>query len=386
MSQYFDNVKEESMNSVERFLTALDLKEPDRVPVWPLIDFLPANYFEVTAAEMLMDPIKSQKAYEWIYNKLGGYDITMQGGGMYMMYFNTFPDFFSAYYLDWKLPGRQLDKNAGPQLEEKATGGAVLEVGDYDKIMEEGMLWLANFNNAKLRDIIKTPKIAKLVTENTQKWWDDYKVPVFTDSACTPPFELLSMFRGSTNFMTDIYRHPEKIKKVSDFLVDNLIAMAEYAPSRSNGKTILIGAVRSSADFISTNHFEEFMFPYLKKMVETILSHGFIIQLHFDTSWTDRLHYLKELPQGKIYLHMDERTDIFKAKEILGDHMCIEGNIKPSLFTLGTPDQIRKETEKIIDGCAEGGGLIVGSEIPDDAKLENVKAMIDTCKEYGKYE
>jgi uroporphyrinogen-III decarboxylase len=82
---------------------------------------------------------------------------------------------------------------------------------------------------------------------------------------------------------------------------------------------------------------------------------------------------------------MDERTDIFKAKEILGNHMCIEGNIKPSLFTLGTPDQIKKETRAIIDGCAEGGGLMVGSEIPDDAKLENVKAMIDTCKEYGKY-
>ena len=82
---------------------------------------------------------------------------------------------------------------------------------------------------------------------------------------------------------------------------------------------------------------------------------------------------------------MDERTDIFKAKEILGGHMCIEGNLKPSLFKLATPAQIEEKVKKIIDECAEGGGLIVGSEIPDEAKLENVKAMIDTCKTYGKY-
>lgn len=385
MSEHFDNVEEEAMTSVDRFLTALELKEPDRVPVWPLIDFLPVNHMDVTAEEMLFDPEKSQRAYEWIYNKLGGYDISMAGGGMFMQFLNTFPDFFSAYYLDWRLPGRELDENASPQLYEEATGEGVLTADDYDKIIEDGMFWLANFKRAKLRDMMKTPKIAEQVGINTKKWWEDYKVPTFTDSACSPPFELLSMFRGSTNFMKDIYRRPEKIKEVSEFLVDGLIGMAQYGPSQANGKTILIGAVRSSADFISKEDFRELMFPYLKKMVSEILDAGYIVQLHFDTCWTDRLDILKELPQGKIYLHMDERTDIVKAKKVLGDHMCIEGNIKPSLFTLGTPKQIREETKAIIDACAEGGGLMVGSEIPDDAKLENVKAMIDTCKEYGKY-
>lgn len=283
------------------------------------------------------------------------------------------------------MPGRELDENASPQLYEEATGEGVLKAEDYDRIIDEGMFWLANFKRAKFRDMMKTPKIAGQVGKNTQKWWEEYKIPTFTNSACSPPFELLSMFRGSTNFMKDIYRMPEKIKEVSEFLVDGLIGMAQYGPSQSNGKTILIGAARSSADFISKKHFEELMLPYLKKMVKKILDDGYIVQLHFDTSWTDRLDLLKELPKGKIYLHMDERTDIVKAKEILGDHMCIEGNIKPSLFTLGTQKQIEKETKAIIDACAEGGGLVIGSEIPDDAKLENVKAMIDTCKTYGQY-
>ena len=378
-------IKEEAMTSIERVMTAMALKEPDRVPVWPLIDFLPVNYYNVTAQELIEDPVKSQEAYEWIYHKLGGYDIAMAGGGQYMQYINPFPDIFSAFYLDWQLPGRTLEPNASPQLVEASLDNPIMTEHDYDKIIEKGMLWLANFKRAGIKDMKKLGEIGPQVVENTKKWWTHFQVPTFTDGSATNPFILLSVFRGATNFMKDIYRYPDKIKEVSDFLIDNLILMGEYGVSMSGGKTVLIGATRASSDFISIKHFEELFWPYFKKMATHFVNNGYIVQLHMDTSWTDRLHYLLELPKGTIYMHMDERTDIFKAKEILGDRMCIQGNLKPSLFRLGTPAMIEKQTKEIIDGCAEGGGLFVGSEIPDDAKLENVKAMVDTCKTYGVY-
>jgi len=378
-------IKEEPMTSVERVLTAMALKEPDRVPVWPLIDFLPINYYDVTAQEMIEDPDKSQEAYEWIYHKLGGYDIAMAGGGMYMQYINPFPDIFSAFYLDWRLPGRMLGPNEPPQLVEESLDNPFITEKDYDKIIEKGMLWLANFKRASMKDMKKLGKIGAKVAENVVRWWTHFQVPTFTDGAGTTPFDLLSVFRGSTNFMKDIYRFPDKIKEVSDFLIDNMILMGEYGARLSGGKTLLIGGARASADFISIKHFEELYWPYFKKMVTKYVKDGFIVQMHLDTDWTDRLHYFKELPKGKIYMHMDERTDIFKAKEILGDHICIQGNLKPSLFRLGTPAMIEKQVKEIIDKCAEGGGLFVGAEIPDDAKLENVKAMVDICKTYGVY-
>ncbi len=378
-------IKEEPMTSVERVLTAMALKEPDRVPVWPLIDFLPINYYDITAQEMIEDPDKSQEAYEWIYHKLGGYDIAMAGGGMFMQYINPFPDIFSALYLDWRLPGRMLGPNEPPQLVEQSLDNPFITEKDYDKIIEKGLLWLGNFKRASMKDMKKLGKIGPKVAENVVRWWTHFQVPTFTDGVGTTPFDLLSVFRGSTNFMKDIYRFPDKIKEVSDFLIDNMILMGEYGAKMSGGKTLLIGGARASADFISIKHFEELYWPYFKKMVTRYVNDGFIVQMHLDTDWTDRLHYFKELPKGKLYMHMDERTDIFKAKEILGDHMCIQGNLKPSLFRLGTPAMIEKQVKEIIDRCAEGGGLLVGAEIPDDAKLENVKAMVDTCKTYGVY-
>ena len=65
--------------------------------------------------------------------------------------------------------------------------------------------------------------------------------------------------------------------------------------------------------------------------------------------------------------------------------MAIQGNFKPSMFTLGTPNQIEKRRKEIIDDCANGGELWVRVEIPNDAKLENLKIMIDTRKTYGVY-
>ncbi|MFW9829855.1 MAG: uroporphyrinogen decarboxylase family protein [Candidatus Thorarchaeota archaeon] len=379
-------IKEEAMTSVERMLTAMDLKEPDRVPVWPLIDFMQTKYLDhITAQDMLNNPEKAQEAMEWIYHKMGGFDIAMAGGGMYMQYVNPFPDMFSVYYLDWQMPGRQLDPNVPPQLAERALSNPFLRAEDYDRILNEGFFWLANFNNYKMSDMMKLRKIAPKIVEYTIKWWEHYQVPTFNDGAGSTVFDLLSTFRGSTNFMKDIYRYKDKIIEICDKYTDDFIRMGEYGITQSQGKTLLVGAVRASADFISIKHFEELFWPYFKKTVSTYVKKGYIIQMHMDTDWTDRLHYLLELPKGKIYLHMDERTDIFKAKEILGGHICIEGNLKPSLFTIGTPNMIEKQVKKIIDECADGGGLIVGSEIPDNAKLENLKALCDTCKSYGLY-
>jgi hypothetical protein len=377
--------QEEAMTSIERVGTVLDLKEPDRVPIWVLMDWLPAKYYDITVEELVFNPVKAQKANEWIFNKVGGFDLGIAGGAMYPIHINPFPIIYSSYYLDWKLPGRQLSKNTSPQLAERSTTNPIITVEDYDSIITDGFLKFFNFRNASMLDLMKLNKKVDHIAKNTKRWLEVYKVPPLTDSGAFLPFEVLSYLRGSTNFMKDTYRCPEKIREVSDFMIDGMIALSEYAASLTGGNTILMGNIRSSGDFISLKTFEELVWPYFKKMVTKFLEDGYVVQLHNDTNWTDRLHYLTELPKGKIYMHMDERTDIKKAKEILGDHMAIEGNFKPSLFTLGTPNQIEKRTKEIIDDCAEGGGLWVGVEIPDDAKLENLKALCDTCKTYGAY-
>ena len=81
-----------------------------------------------------------------------------------------------------------------------------------------------------------------------------------------------------------------------------------------------------------------------------------------------------------------ESTDMFKAKEIVGDVACIRGNVPLSILSTGTPEDVRDYCKRLINHVGRGGGFIMDASTQfDDAKPENVKTMFAFTKEYGQY-
>jgi uroporphyrinogen-III decarboxylase len=77
---------------------------------------------------------------------------------------------------------------------------------------------------------------------------------------------------------------------------------------------------------------------------------------------------------------------MFKAKEVLGDVVCLQGNVPISLLVAGTPEEVKTHCKKLIDEVGRGGGFILSPSTGlDNARPENVKAMFDVTKEYGVY-
>ena len=75
-----------------------------------------------------------------------------------------------------------------------------------------------------------------------------------------------------------------------------------------------------------------------------------------------------------------------QAKKILGGTACISGGFSTSLLEFGTKQQVIDEVKRLIDGCAPGGGYIFSTACGIDyAKPENVEAMVDTVRTYGKH-
>jgi uroporphyrinogen-III decarboxylase len=72
-----------------------------------------------------------------------------------------------------------------------------------------------------------------------------------------------------------------------------------------------------------------------------------------------------------------------RAKEILGDHLCIMGNVPSPLLQVASPSEVEDYCKDLIKVCGKGGGFILtnGSSI-DEAKPANVKAMVDSVKKY----
>jgi uroporphyrinogen-III decarboxylase len=124
--------------------------------------------------------------------------------------------------------------------------------------------------------------------------------------------------------------------------------------------------------------------------MEGLIKNKLVPMPFFEGKYTDRFEYLAEFAKkhkGKLIYWFDQ-SDIIKAKEIFGDYACIRGNVPASLLITGNTQQVEDYVKKSIEGCAEGGGYIVDggvSGIPDEAKLENVKAMTDAVFKYGWY-
>jgi len=81
-------------------------------------------------------------------------------------------------------------------------------------------------------------------------------------------------------------------------------------------------------------------------------------------------------------IHYD-RIDRQQALEIMGDRQCFWGGISSALLSTGTPEQVKEDVRELIDLFGPQGGLIVDGSvgIPDEAKPENVQAMVEAVRE-----
>ena len=136
---------------------------------------------------------------------------------------------------------------------------------------------------------------------------------------------------------------------------------------------------------MSLKQFETFYWPGLKKLLLTFIDEGLTPCPFLEGDYTSRLEYFSDLPRGKMLLFLDA-TDIFKAKDILGQTACFAGNVPLSLLQTGTPEQIKEYTKKLIDVVGKGGGLIMSSRgALDDANPKLVKTWAVFTREYGVY-
>jgi uroporphyrinogen-III decarboxylase len=119
------------------------------------------------------------------------------------------------------------------------------------------------------------------------------------------------------------------------------------------------------------------VWPYFRKMVFEVIEGGLIALLHLDSDWTRELDRFKELPRGKCIMALDGETDIFRAKDILDNHMCIMGDVPASMLFLSDPDDVYQYRSRLIRELGPQGFILQsGCDIPTNAKLENVQAMV----------
>jgi hypothetical protein len=197
------------------------------------------------------------------------------------------------------------------------------------------------------------------------------------------PFDVLGdTLRGTRGVLTDLYRCPDKVIKASEKILD-LIPIPDIPMGAP--PLIMMPLHKGDDTHISLKQFEKFYWPTFKQIMLNMIEEGLIPAPFAEGVYTQRLNYLLELPKASVLWFFD-RTDMHKAKDILGAHSPIMGNVPITLIATGTPEQVKERCKDLIDYCGKGGGYILcsGTQL-DDAKEDTVRAMIDFTKQYGVY-
>ena len=388
----------DKMTRYERIEEAWNFREADRVPVSPLNCYIQAYRGGISIREMFHEPEKLIQAVIKTRSIIGEGDqedpniTTLQHLGL-------IPKAgWDQVTLDWRIWDDFPPKGNIPSFYEKVM------IEDYDDVMERGFSTLL-FNKKIFKDVFKRSfddflyyefEYPEIYAQAWRKFVLEQEVPIVMGGRATIPFELVLYYRGFNQFAMDLFEQPEKVKEMCEYVLEYEIlnalksAVIMGAGEVPGAEKIFFQAGIVGPPYVSPEVFEEFVWPTLKKGVDMIVNRGFKAHVHTDGDLTSVLPILKDiskgLPKGKVLLDF-EKTDMKKAKEVLGDSACIWGNVPASLLCYGSPQDVELYCKKLIKDCAEGGGFILATECetPWDAKPENVNAMIDTAVKYGQY-
>jgi len=143
----------------------------------------------------------------------------------------------------------------------------------------------------------------------------------------------------------------------------------------------------SDRGFFSLDAFRKNFLPHLAELVEHIDSLDVPVLLHSCGHITD---YLDDLAQTKIAaIHPLQRTagmDLRMIKQKYGHRFCIIGNIDSSrTLPFGSPEDVAAEVKEAIDIAAVEGGYILASDhsLHDGIPLENIVEMFRVARDYG---
>ena len=197
------------------------------------------------------------------------------------------------------------------------------------------------------------------------------------------PFTLASLIIGAETLSRWTVRNPKAAHRLLEIAFESCRLLAE-AILDGDGALSITDAMTSST-VISPRHAREFSFQYLKRLVDYVRSRGKTVSLHICGKtapiWKDMAD------TGAACLSIDNMASLVDAKALVGDQVCLMGNVQPSEVLLqGTPEDVRRAVRQCVaEAWDNPKGFIIasGCSLPTETPFANIDAMLDAAREIG---
>jgi hypothetical protein len=334
----------------------------------------------------------------------------MLEGFIFALAFADFPDFSNVIrfltgpvhdilkdkWSQWS--GREIPPTYHPQFR----GGEFMEPEEYKKLIENPVEFIhstilpracpglgkpgtAQWNGAWIRIGMAMQKISAFQAQLFAEIMKRGNALFPMTNAYTPADVIGDFLRHPTGAMLDIRRRPEDFKMACEVLVEHILKVATAVPPIPPLTQFFIPLHLN--EMLPPKLYNEFYWPYLKKIIETLVAKGYKGFIFFEGDHTPHLETILELPKGRAY-GMFERTDLRVVRKVIGDHIVIGGGISTAVFAFGSREKVFEEACKLLNDVKEPGGFMLmggGAPLPPATRIENIWAVIEAVKKCGTY-
>ncbi|MDI3502964.1 MAG: hypothetical protein PWR09_1090, partial [Archaeoglobi archaeon] len=394
----------------DRLVTAYKGGIPDRVPITANCTTFHAKYAGYTVADVAFDYEKNINAFVKTAKDFPGIDsfgafVALEGMIFCVALFQKSPEIagtarfitgpFHAILKDCytRWPGMELDVNAHPQF----IGKEIMKRDEYDQLIENPVEFINKVALPRICESLRDPgspeynsamvkyglEIQKSTQANMKLAEELGKLgyPAFPMGYSYAPLDLIGDFlRDIKNIILDIFRMPDTVKDaaeaVTPVLIDAGLATSAFPKEmmKQLGHDIIqVMYPLHLNEYLNPEQYKEFYWPYLKKVNLAHIEAGRIPWVFFEGEHKPHLETLKEIPKGKL-IAMFEKTDPYKIREVLGDHLPIIHGIKNAVLIGGTASKVEEEVKRVMDALKDDGGFVfnigVDGGLSRDAKPE----------------
>ncbi len=138
--------------------------------------------------------------------------------------------------------------------------------------------------------------------------------------------------------------------------------------------------------------FRQLAFPAVKKVIELATESGIPTHVHSCGPEKELIKIMAEETSLSIIDPLEippmGNCDLKELKKLYGNKITLKGNLHTTDVMLnGSVDDVVAASKKAIDDGAKGGRFILstGDQCGRDTPFENLEAMIETARTYGKY-
>jgi uroporphyrinogen decarboxylase len=381
--------------SIERVMAALELREPDRVPTFDVMEEY-ANIYEILGKKPVPLGFLIENKYTgWVIDRTApllnrlhvldsevdrfshdrteasvkfGYDSAWV---MHTPIFrfrdsNIAEDIYGRYY-EWRI-----DKK-GNIMYPMYRGGMLKGPADWDA-------W-------DKRDILRHPERSNRAYKQIQK--DFGEKIVVMGSFLYGLFEMSWQPLGIERWAVAIHREKDFMRRYIKFYEDWYCMMIEAMADAGLPAAVYSDDMAyKSGPMLSPKMIEEFFGDAFRRIVETAHRLGMKIVMHSDGNVYQLLEWYADC--GFDGVHALEPTagiELAKVKEMVGDRMCILGNIDIThILVDASKEEVFEAVRSSIKAAGQGGGYFVApTNSHPGISMERLHWMLEAVEEYGHY-